>query len=106
MLTKANRILMAIAAVVLVVGTAQLLAQEPMTAQGQLVRVDTSAKTVTIRSSDGGQMQFQYTADTKVTGGDQSVAGLATVTGSPVTVQYVKQDKANIATQIAVSEKK
>ena len=84
---------------------AQEQAKEAATvAQGQLLRVDVNAKTLAIRSSDGNQMQFRYTEQTKVVGGDKSVAGLATMAGSPVTIRYTKQGADNVATEIEVQQ--
>jgi len=68
------------------------------------LRVDVNAKTLAIRSSDGNQMQFRYTEQTKVVGGDKSVAGLATMAGSPVTIRYTKQGADNVATEIEVQQ--
>jgi len=102
----AKRMLIAIAAVALFAGALPALAQDAAsTAQGQLVRVDTRANTIDIRTTAGADMTFHYTADTKVTG-SESVSGLATMTGADVTVQYTKQGQDNVATAITVSPKK
>jgi glucose/arabinose dehydrogenase len=79
--------------------------QQFKTAQGQLTRVDTDARTIAI-TSQGAPMVFRYTADTKVVGGDKGVAGLATMTGTEVTVQYVQQEKDNVASQIEIRGKR
>ena len=81
----AKRTLPILAAVLLMVGVMSALAQEPRPqepsiAQGQLLKVDATARTIAIRSATGTQMQFSYTEDTKVVGADQGVAGLATIT--------------------------
>ena len=109
-----TRALIVFAAVALILGAIPLSAQEsktaqgqePKVAQGQLMRVDADAKTLSIQSAQGSPMVFRYTADTKVIGADKGVAGLATMTGSPVTVQFVQQDKDNVATQIEIQQKK
>jgi YD repeat-containing protein len=100
-----RRALFVLAAVVLLVGVMPALAQEPSIAQGQLVRVDANAKTIAIRTPQGTQMQFSYTDDTKVTGADESVAGLATMAGADLTVHYTKKQQDNVATQIEVRKK-
>ena len=100
-----RRALLVLAAVVLMVGVMPALAQEPSVAQGQLVKVDANAKTIAIRTAQGNQMQFSYTEDTKVTGADESVAGLATMAGADLTVQYTKKQQDNVATQIEVRKK-
>jgi hypothetical protein len=117
MRTRITRALIACAAAALILGAIPLMAQAPSgqgqaqapaarTAQGQLMRVDTEAMTLSIQSAQGSPLVFHYTADTKVVGADRGVAGLATMTGSPVAVRYVQQDKDNIAIQIEIQEKK
>ena len=100
-----RRAFLVIAAVVLMVGVMPALAQEPSVAQGQLVKVDANAKTIAIRTAQGAQMQFGYTDDTKVTGADESVAGLATMAGADVTIHFTKKGQDNVATQIEVRKK-
>jgi hypothetical protein len=100
-----RRAFLALAAVVLMVGVMPALAQEPSIAQGQLVKVDANAKTIAIRTAQGTQMQFSYTDDTKVTGADESVAGLATMAGADLTIHYTKKQLDNVATQIEVRKK-
>lgn len=102
----ARRMLIALAAIALFAGVVPALAQDASTTQGQLVRVDTKANTIDIKTAAGTDMQFHYTADTKVTGASEGVSGLATMTGAEVTVHYTKQGQENIATAIAVSPKK
>jgi hypothetical protein len=75
-------------------------------AQGQLLRVDSNAKVIEIRSSESSQMQFKYNDQTKVTGADKGVAGLATMSGSTVRVHFTKQGQDNIATEIEVEAAK
>ena len=112
MRTKTTRALIAFAAVTVILTAIPLLAQEPKAAQGpepkvvqgQLTRVDGEARTLAI-SAAGSPMVFRYNNDTKVIGADKGVAGLATMTGTQVTVQYVEQDKDNIATQIEIHQK-
>jgi hypothetical protein len=99
--------IIALAAVVLVAGAIPALAQDAAaTAQGQLVRVDTRANTIDIKTTSGSDMQFHYTDQTKVTGASEGVSGLATMAGADVTVHYTKQGQDNIATAITVNPKK
>jgi hypothetical protein len=100
-----RRTLLILAAVLLMVGSVTALAQESSIAQGQLLKVDANAKTIAIRTPQGAQMQFSYTDDTKVTGADESVAGLATMAGADLTVHYTKKQQDNVATQIEVKKK-
>jgi YD repeat-containing protein len=83
----------------------QSQAQQPLVAQGRLAQVDTDAKTIAIRTDDGTQMQFHYTAETKVTGAEDNPAGLATMSGAQVTIAYKQVDKNLVATQIEVKGK-
>jgi hypothetical protein len=49
--------------------------------------------------------EFTYNDSTKVTGSDKSVEGLATMSGTEVTVHYFKQADKNIATEIEIQAK-
>ena len=80
-------------------------AQAQAVAQGELVRVDAKASTLIIKAADGAQMQFRYTEQTKVTGSDESVAGLATMTGAQLAIRYTQQQQDKVATEIAVQKK-
>jgi len=71
---------------------------------GELVRVDTTAKTISVRPEKGDAMVFTYNDATKVTGAGD-VAGLATMAGSNVTVHFAKQGQTNLASQIEVQKK-
>jgi hypothetical protein len=84
---------------------AQQQRPQESTAQGTLLSVNMTAKTITIRSSSGTEMLFTYTDQTKVTGGEDSVAGLASKANSSVTVHYTKQGASNVATSIEVAPK-
>src|SRR5262245_8997642 len=78
----------------------------PSVASGELVKIDTAAKTIVIKTESDPQMQFSYTDATKVTGADKGVAGLATMTGSSLTVHFTKRGQTNVATEIEVQPKK
>jgi hypothetical protein len=78
-------------------------AQQPAPIQGQLVKVDSEAKTLDVMTADGKTVMFQYTDATKVTGAQDSIAGLATSKNVNVTVQFAEKGTAKIATQIEVS---
>ena len=99
-----KRALFVLAAVLLMLGAKPAVAQEPSIAEGQLLRVDANAKTLVIRTADRTQMQFIYTDDTKVTGADDSISGLATMTDAAVTVSYMKKQQDNIAIKIEVKK--
>jgi len=74
----------------------------PAPIQGDLLRVDTDAKTLVIQPTEGPDMQFIYNDETKVVGGDKGVAGLATMKGTRVTVTFKMQGKDRLATQIQI----
>lgn len=74
-------------------------------AEGELVRVDTDAKTIVIKTEDAKEAQFTYTADTEVTGAESGTAGLATSAGSHVTVHFKLDGESRTATKIEVHAK-
>jgi hypothetical protein len=80
-------------------------AQQSATAAGQLVKVDPDAKTLSIKTANGPDMMFRYNDQTVVTGGEKSVAGLATMSGAQVTVSYRTEGANYIATRIEVRDK-
>jgi hypothetical protein len=97
-----------LAAVLLVAGAVPSDAQEPdqpRIARGELLKVDISARTIVIRTDEGQQLLFSYTDDTKVTGADRGVVGLATMAGTYLTVQFVVQNDMKVATHIDVIKK-
>lgn len=79
-------------------------AAQAASASGELVSVDATAKTLTIKA-DGRDQQFSFNDATKITGA-QGAAGLATMEGSQVTVMYTTKDRVQTATEIRVSAKK
>ena len=83
--------------------TAEPKADKAMTAKGELVKVDADAKTITIKGADGVETEFAYTAATDVPGGRDGVAGLATKSGSKVTVHFTSDMGKKTATKIEVS---
>jgi hypothetical protein len=108
---------LALAAILLIALAIPILAQDggggarpqqpaATVASGELVKVDTSAKTITIKTESDPEMLFSYTDATKVTGADKGVAGLATMTGSSLTIRYTKKGQDNVATEIQVQPKK
>ena len=81
--------------------------QAPLTAtaQGELVSVDVSAKTLVIKPASGQNMQFSFNDETKITGASNP-AGLATMEGAQATVKYTTKDRVQTATEIAITPKK
>jgi hypothetical protein len=74
---------------------------QTQTSQGELLDVDAKASSLTIKTPTA-EMTFRYNDETKVTGAQKGVTGLATMTGSQVTVQYKKDRQINLATSIDV----
>ena len=72
-------------------------------AKGELVKVDADAKKITIKDAAGVETEFAYTATTEVAGGREGVAGLATKSGSKVTVHFTTDMGTKTATKIEVS---
>ncbi len=56
---------------------------------------------MTVKTATGDVM-IKYDDDTKVTGASRNTAGLATMTGSQVTIRYKKDGASNVATTIEV----
>lgn len=77
-------------------------AQKPETAKGELKSVDTQKMTLTL---DNGQT-FQYTSSTKVTGAQGGVAGLASMSGREVMIDYETKGADRVATMITISAQK
>jgi len=71
------------------------------TAQGELVAVDAKEKILSVKTTNG-DMEFRYDDDTKVTGGQKGVAGLATMSGTPVGIRYRQDGAVNHAVSIEV----
>ncbi|HKE83546.1 MAG TPA: hypothetical protein VKB50_07330 [Vicinamibacterales bacterium] len=78
--------------------------QASATASGELTDVDAKGGMFTVKTATD-EMKFRYDDQTKVTGAQKSTAGLATMKGSQVTVQYKKEGANNIATSIEVHAK-
>jgi|SwirhirootsSR3_FD_contig_91_319613_length_509_multi_20_in_0_out_0_1 hypothetical protein len=83
--------------------TAEPRADKAMSAKGELVKVDADAKTFTIKSADGVETEYAYTAATDVAGFREGVAGLATKSGSKVTVHFTTDMGKKTATKIEVA---
>jgi len=84
-------------------------AEKPATAKdtlkGELVKVDTTAKMITVKTDDGKEEQVRYDDSTKVTGAQTGVAGLANADDSDVTIKFSGMGATRIATEIKVDKK-
>ena len=79
---------------------------EPASITGELTRVMPDQKAFTVKSTTGAEMLFRYNDQTIVAGAENNVAGLATSSGSEVTVTYKNDSAGNMATRIEVHPKR
>lgn len=70
--------------------------------QGELLRVDADKQMFWVEGADRREFQFRYTPDTEVTGEAQNLEGLATKTGTRVTVEFRAKGGEAIATTITI----
>ena len=64
-------------------------AQEPpQIFDGELLKVDATAKTLSVKNSEGQEIEFRYNDQTLISGADGGVEGLATKSGTPVSVHF------------------
>ena len=71
-------------------------------ASGELLRVDSNAKTFTIKSDEGKEMDFYYSDQTVVVGGEKGVQGLSSQTGSKLAVFYTEAEGKRQAVRIEI----
>jgi hypothetical protein len=76
-------------------------AQKSESAKGELKSVDAAKMTLTLASGE----TFMYTDQTKVTGAQGGVAGLASASGRQVTINFMTKGADRIATSIEVAAK-
>jgi hypothetical protein len=81
---------------------ARAQAQKPESATGELKSVDAQKMTLTLANGE----TFQYTSSTKVSGAQGGVAGLASMSGREVTVEYETKGADRIATMITIAAEK
>ena len=71
------------------------------TATGELVSIDAKESTMKVKTATG-EVTIKYDDSTKVSGASRNTAGLATMSGSQVTVRYKKDGSSNVASSIEV----
>ncbi|MGE3886692.1 MAG: hypothetical protein AB7H81_09680 [Vicinamibacterales bacterium] len=76
------------------------------TIEGELVRVDTTARMIVVKTADGKEEQLAYTDNTRVNGAQKTVAGLAGTTPTQVSVRFTGAGANRVATEITVREAK
>jgi hypothetical protein len=72
---------------------------------GELVTVDTNARTFAIKTAAEGEVKFSYTEATEIIGAEKGASGLAAKPGAEVTVHYDSHGTARVATRIEVKPK-
>jgi hypothetical protein len=94
-------------------GIAVLLVAQPVYGQaaeqkvfeGQLTKVDATAKSISVKGSTGPEMQFNYDDQTQVIGPEKDIQGLAGKSGAALKVSYRQEKGINWATRIEILEK-
>jgi hypothetical protein len=90
----------------LVYGQGQAPAAEQKVFEGQLTKVDATAKAISVKGANGPEMQFMYDDHTQVVGPEKDIQGLAGKTGAPLKVSYRQEKGVNLATRIEIVEAK
>ena len=80
-------------------------AKSPEPVTGEIVSINTETKTLVVRTAPDSDMKFTYSEETEIVGADKGAEGLATKTGSIVTVTYDVHGTANVALKIEVKPK-
>ncbi|HWI17330.1 MAG TPA: hypothetical protein VNT81_06265 [Vicinamibacterales bacterium] len=76
---------------------------EPVT--GEMVSLNTSTKTLIMKTAPETEMKFSYSDDTVIVGVDKGIEGLTGNPGVLLTVTYDEHGTANIALKIEVKPK-
>ena len=74
--------------------------------QGQLAKVDSAAKSITVKGAGNSEMTFEYTDATQIIGSEKNVQGLAGKTGTDLKVTYQEAGAKHMATKIETIEKR
>ena len=74
--------------------------------QGQLTRVDSTAKWIAVKGAGDKEMRFDYTDSTQILGAEKTVQGLAGKPGTELKVTYHEAGGKQTATRIETVEKK
>jgi len=80
-------------------------AKSPEPVTGEIVSINTETKTLVVKTTPDSDMKFTFSEETEIVGADKGTEGLATKTGSIVTVTYDVHGTANIALKIEVKPK-
>lgn len=74
--------------------------------QGELTKVDSAARSLSVKGTNGQEMTFSYTDQTQVNNPEKNVQGLAGKAGTELKVTYSEQGGKSVATAIEIIEKK
>jgi len=96
-------VLVLFAGLILTQPTLALAQEKAQIVDGELTKVDATAKTLSVKTPKG-EMEFRYNEQTQISGAEGGVEGLATQSGSPVRVHFDAASKT--ATQIEVGKRK
>jgi hypothetical protein len=80
-------------------------AAEQKVFEGQLTKVDATAKSISVKGSTGPEMMFSYDDQTQVIGPEKTIQGLAGKTGTALKVTYHQDKGMNWATRVEILEK-
>ena len=72
---------------------------------GELLKIDPDARQLSVKAADDTEWTFAYTEKTEIVGEDH-VSGLATEEGMLVSVHFIVDRKARVATKIEVDERR
>lgn len=97
-------ILVLFAGLILTQPTLALAQEKAQIVEGELAKVDAAAKTLSVKTSKGEEMEFRYNDQTQISGAEGGVEGLATQSGAPVKVHFDAASKT--ATKIEVGKRK
>jgi hypothetical protein len=72
------------------------------TVEGALSRIESAQQLLWIKAADGKEIEFKYSTQTQVTGGDNGVEGLANASGTYLKILYEIVDGVNNAVKIDI----
>jgi Cu/Ag efflux protein CusF len=70
--------------------------------QGQLAKVDATARQITVKGADNKEMIFTYNDKTQMTGIDNAPQGLSGKMGSTLRITYQESRGTNLASKVEV----
>ena len=74
--------------------------------QGQLTKVDATARWIALKGAGDKEMRFDYTDTTQIVGSEKTIQGLAGKTGTEFKVTYRESGGKQTATRIEAIEKR